>query len=55
MLGAFGAKSPLSIILVLMAKGCWALFVVAFFWNREKRIKQKKDFEDFMRWRNRKR
>jgi len=51
-LGAFGAKYPLSIILVLMAKGCWVWFVVAFFWNTDKRRKRRREFEDFMRWRD---
>jgi len=37
MIGALGSRYPVSVLLVLMAKGCWVLFVVAFFWNRDKR------------------
>lgn len=30
-IGALGAKYLLSVLLLLVAKGCWVLFVVAFF------------------------
>jgi Flp pilus assembly protein TadB len=55
MVGALGARYPLSVLLVLLAKGCWVLFVVAFFWDRDKRRRRRKEFEDFMRWRDRRR
>jgi protein-S-isoprenylcysteine O-methyltransferase Ste14 len=53
MMGALGSKYPLSVFLVYLGKGIWILFFIAYFWNRDKRIKQKKDFEEYMRRRNR--
>jgi hypothetical protein len=37
MIGTLGARYPVSVLLVLLAKGCWVLFVVAVIWNRDRR------------------
>jgi len=36
-----------------MVKGCWVLFVVVSFWCRDKKRRLGKEFDDFMRWRDR--
>lgn len=36
MIGALRAKCPIYVLLLLLAKGCLSLFVVVFFWNRDK-------------------
>lgn len=50
MMGALGSKYPLSVVLIYLGKGIWIVFFIAYFWNRGKRIRQKKEHEAFMRW-----